>query len=117
MTTARIAFRDDADISWRVETAASLVPLLRTDAFWGAPADWAPCAPAADPLKGETSRARVLTLTTAERRELGWGVGAAAAPGLARAGGRGGGERGGGGGRRGTRVRWFLTRLYPLAFA
>jgi len=62
VTTARIAFRDDADISWRVETAASLVPLLRTDAFWGAPADWAPCAPAADPLKGETSRARVLTL-------------------------------------------------------
>ena len=62
MTTARIAFREDADISWRVETAASLVPLLRTDAFWGAPADWAPCAPAADPLKGETSRARVLTL-------------------------------------------------------
>ena len=38
------------------------MPLLRTDAFWGAPADWAPCAPAADPLKGETSRARVLTL-------------------------------------------------------
>ena len=62
VTTARIALKDDADVSWRVETAASLVPLLRTDAFWGAPADWAPCAPAADPLKGETARARVLTL-------------------------------------------------------
>ena len=93
------------------------MPLLRTDAFWGAPADWAPCAPAADPPQGHVSGLGPLRPRSGVEFS---GVLGPLHPRLARPG-RGGGAapRGGGGVAallRPFRQQWLLKLLacFPL---